>query len=147
MSTGLRPYRLLIVLLLLGAFAFAQRASCWALENLAGVTGSLGESIAGEVPSRRHRRRKIRPAADPAERVDMTAAILANTHPAELFSISDSSHRDACGELRPVAVALTSERETPASLDVYRPAVRPLEVRPIRRTRTFDILTKGLETT
>ena len=87
MSTGLRPYRLLIVLLLLGAFAFAQRARCWALEDLAGVTGSLVESIAGEAAIAAPPAPEIRPVADPAERVDMTAAILANTHPAELFSI------------------------------------------------------------
>jgi hypothetical protein len=87
MSTGLHPYRLLIVLLLLGAFAFAQRPRCWALEDLAGMTGTLVESMAGEAAMATLPMPEIRPVADPAERVDRPVAILANTHPAELFSI------------------------------------------------------------
>ena len=87
MSTGLHPYRLFIVLLLLGVLAFAQLPRCWTLEDPAALTCSLVESIAGDAAIAGPPVPSIRPAAEPMERVDAAPELLANAHLADLFSI------------------------------------------------------------
>ena len=87
MFTGLHPYRLFIVLLLLGVLAFAQLPRCWAVEDPAALTCSLVESIAGDAAIAGPPVPSIRPAAEPMERVDADPAPLTNAHLADLFSI------------------------------------------------------------
>jgi hypothetical protein len=87
MSTGLHPYRLFIVLLLLGILAFAQLPRGWASEDPAVLTCSLVESIAGDAAIAGPPMPSIRPVVEPMERVDAAPVFLANAHLADLISI------------------------------------------------------------